>query len=214
MSTRILAAVVLALMVFASLGEARILNPSLGRWLSRDPARYVDGPNLYRYGVESPITARDPSGLASACASCNPPTCQWDEMNMGNLQPGTITNVYWTLGCRSCEAALNALSQNKIDSAILGAALATCFMSARAPDSLCSDDCQCDKLHSQQVRASWSGCGTSLQCISVSAFLGVQGCPSCQICATVTGGGVSYNRKEADCNPKPMAMAPIAVLAQ
>ena len=34
-----------------------------GVWLSRDPAGFVDGPNLYAYVKQNPWTAFDPDGL-------------------------------------------------------------------------------------------------------------------------------------------------------
>ncbi len=36
-----------------------------GVWLSRDPAGFVDGPNLYAYVLQNPWTAWDPDGLKS-----------------------------------------------------------------------------------------------------------------------------------------------------
>ena len=41
----------------------RILNQSVGRWLSQDPAKYVDGTNLFRYVRNNPIRYNDPLGL-------------------------------------------------------------------------------------------------------------------------------------------------------
>ena len=38
-------------------------------WLSRDPAGFVDGPNVYAYVRQNPWTGWDPEGLADA----NPP---------------------------------------------------------------------------------------------------------------------------------------------
>ena len=43
----------------------RWYEPNTGRWTSRDPAGYVDGMNLYRYGRANPLTYTDPMGLAS-----------------------------------------------------------------------------------------------------------------------------------------------------
>jgi RHS repeat-associated protein len=40
----------------------RSYSPTLGRWLERDPAGYVDGMGLYEYVRGGPITAVDPSG--------------------------------------------------------------------------------------------------------------------------------------------------------
>lgn len=42
---------------------ARAYAPWLGRWISPDPAGYVDGLNLYRYAKNNPATLADPSGL-------------------------------------------------------------------------------------------------------------------------------------------------------
>lgn len=41
----------------------RAYSPSLGRWLHRDPAGFVDGLNLYEYVSGSPLNFVDPSGL-------------------------------------------------------------------------------------------------------------------------------------------------------
>jgi hypothetical protein len=38
-------------------------TPHVGRWLSEDPAGYVDGPNLYLFTANNPINVTDPSGL-------------------------------------------------------------------------------------------------------------------------------------------------------
>ncbi len=41
----------------------RMLNPSTGRWLSRDPLGMVDGTNMYAYVAGNPINFVDPDGL-------------------------------------------------------------------------------------------------------------------------------------------------------
>ncbi|MGP1345516.1 MAG: RHS repeat-associated core domain-containing protein [Phycisphaerales bacterium] len=41
----------------------RWFAPEMGRWLSRDPAGYVDGANLSLYAGSNPKTSTDPSGL-------------------------------------------------------------------------------------------------------------------------------------------------------
>jgi RHS repeat-associated protein len=41
----------------------RYLHPTLGRWIQRDPAEYVDGLSLYEYVGCSPLARRDPLGL-------------------------------------------------------------------------------------------------------------------------------------------------------
>lgn len=41
----------------------RFYDPIAGRWLTRDPAGYVDGMSLYLYGRSTPLTLVDPLGL-------------------------------------------------------------------------------------------------------------------------------------------------------
>jgi RHS repeat-associated protein len=48
-----------------NLTQARVYNPNLGRWLSRDPLGFrnaVDGRHLYAYVANDPINFNDPSG--------------------------------------------------------------------------------------------------------------------------------------------------------
>jgi RHS repeat-associated protein len=47
----------------------RTYSPTLGRWLERDPAGYVDGMDLYEYVRGGPIAAVDPSGRWTVSAS-------------------------------------------------------------------------------------------------------------------------------------------------
>ncbi len=43
--------------------KAREYSPTLGRFLQPDPARFVDGPNIYAYVGTNPWNAVDPTGL-------------------------------------------------------------------------------------------------------------------------------------------------------
>lgn len=45
------------------LSRHRYYSPHLARWTTRDPAGYVDGPNLYEYVGGYPLIAIDPYGL-------------------------------------------------------------------------------------------------------------------------------------------------------
>ena len=45
--------------------RARYYNPELGRFLTRDPAGMVDGPNMYVYVKNSPVNGVDPTGKFS-----------------------------------------------------------------------------------------------------------------------------------------------------
>jgi RHS repeat-associated protein len=46
-----------------SLAQYRSYDSDLGRWISEDPAKFVDGPNLFSYVTNRPITHIDPAGL-------------------------------------------------------------------------------------------------------------------------------------------------------
>lgn len=61
--------------------RARIYAPTLGRFISEDPAGSIDGPNLYSYTKGNPLRYTDPSGLracikfpSSGNVYCSPPT--------------------------------------------------------------------------------------------------------------------------------------------
>jgi len=47
------------------LAQYRAYDPGTGRWLSRDPLGFVDGPNLYAYVGNDPINFWDPWGLST-----------------------------------------------------------------------------------------------------------------------------------------------------
>lgn len=51
------------------LSTHRYYDPSMGRWLTRDPSGYVGGINLYSYVRNDAITSIDPSGLISVTKS-------------------------------------------------------------------------------------------------------------------------------------------------
>ncbi|MDP2325795.1 MAG: RHS repeat-associated core domain-containing protein, partial [Gammaproteobacteria bacterium] len=45
----------------------RVLDSTSGKWFQMDPIGYVDGANLYEYGLSEPSMSVDPSGLCSSC---------------------------------------------------------------------------------------------------------------------------------------------------
>ena len=51
--------------------RARQYEPLAGRFVSRDPLGYVDGPNAYSYGYSSPTNWTDPFGLEAGGSSAN-----------------------------------------------------------------------------------------------------------------------------------------------
>jgi RHS repeat-associated protein len=58
----------------------RELSLTVGRWVSRDPARLLAlATNLYRYALGNPVGAMDPSGLAASIVlSAKPDKNKWD----------------------------------------------------------------------------------------------------------------------------------------
>ncbi len=48
----------------------RYLQPTLGRWLSRDPVGELAGPNLYPYVLNNPIRHSDPTGQDISLDEC------------------------------------------------------------------------------------------------------------------------------------------------
>jgi RHS repeat-associated protein len=58
------------------LAPYRAYDANLGRWLSVDPMGLDEGPNLYAYVENNPITNVDPSGLYTIDPSCKNWGCQ------------------------------------------------------------------------------------------------------------------------------------------
>ncbi len=50
--------------------RARFYDPSLGRFITRDPAGFVDGLNLYQYVRSNPLRVGDPLGLCTPDKPC------------------------------------------------------------------------------------------------------------------------------------------------
>jgi RHS repeat-associated protein len=95
----------------ASYVRARTYQPSIGRWLSQDPMRFVDGMNLYLYVSACPTRLSDPSGMQQLPDPCTDRICKdcvaeywkadskddilkfiWKQLHRNNFQ--------WKRGCR------------------------------------------------------------------------------------------------------------------
>jgi RHS repeat-associated protein len=85
----------------------RTYVPVLGRWVERDPAGYVDGQNLYEYGMSQPPVAQDAMGLQCG-GSCVGPHLLADAR--GSSSNNDPTNPRWREGeqkgkrCIACGA--------------------------------------------------------------------------------------------------------------
>lgn len=68
-----------------------IYNADLGRWMTRDPLEYADGPNAYQYSRSSPINLLDASGLfpipPGMRESVDQITCRWACLRDGKPDP-------------------------------------------------------------------------------------------------------------------------------
>jgi RHS repeat-associated protein len=49
----------------------RDYSPSLGVWVSQDPAGYINGANTYQFEVNGPLDSRDPNGLTTISVEYN-----------------------------------------------------------------------------------------------------------------------------------------------
>jgi hypothetical protein len=78
-------------------------TPHVGRWLSEDPAGYVDGPNRYLYVTNGPTGRSDPSGLFTnpflpepqICRIC--PQCRCKSISVDVIGWQTLRLSYWTI---------------------------------------------------------------------------------------------------------------------
>lgn len=75
----------------------RIYNPSLGRWMQRDPLGYIDGSNLYEYVGGNPVTSLDAYGLYDYvdCSTLTPPNCTSSKYcKLGENKAGKCKEMY------------------------------------------------------------------------------------------------------------------------
>lgn len=89
----------------------RVLNSNLGRWTSRDPLQYVDGPNMYQYCISAPLTWTDADGTdCPGCdtghiSPCHLRCCaQHDRCyDVHNCNALTLHNLCRSLSCTFCD---------------------------------------------------------------------------------------------------------------
>jgi hypothetical protein len=53
-------------------------SPKLGRFLQQDPAGYVDGANIYQFGISNPLSYVDPSGTIVVFVLGHNPLWGWE----------------------------------------------------------------------------------------------------------------------------------------
>lgn len=83
--------------VSLSYHRARFYDPTLGRFLSKDPAGMVDGTNLYAYAGDNPVNYGDPSGLdGNPWSGTGTGTCARFGIGCGSsCQPGGGSGGTW-----------------------------------------------------------------------------------------------------------------------
>ncbi len=66
----------------------RYFDPDAARWLTPDPRGFDDGPNLYAYVHNNPLTHLDLYGLCAArCCNCSRPARDYPAQNRWNYRP-------------------------------------------------------------------------------------------------------------------------------
>lgn len=95
MTTRFMTFIVGLLTLLCTTADVcgRVYEATTGRWLTRDPAGFVDGPNLYQYVQSNPLASRDPLGLmcTRAVGACG-------QAGMGWLMPGRLNIEHRAIG--------------------------------------------------------------------------------------------------------------------
>jgi len=84
-------------------------DPTTGRFLSRDPAGYVDGMNLYEYAGSNAAVFTDPMGLYLRCA----------DLARAGFSRAMIESILETQAMRATEASDAALAQLRLENSSL-----------------------------------------------------------------------------------------------
>jgi len=74
--------------------RARYYEPSIGRFISRDPIGYEDGLNIYTYVGNNPINRLDPFGLDACMEKCVK-DYEWDKTVCDAWFVITLNPVAW-----------------------------------------------------------------------------------------------------------------------
>ncbi len=72
-------------------------DAELGRWISQDPAGFVDGPNLYPYAKNIPVSSLDPLGLKTVSP------CGWTYVGILGMFGQMNNQVIFCAPCAECE---------------------------------------------------------------------------------------------------------------
>jgi len=93
------------------LNRHRFYHQQLGRWVSRDPLRYVEGSNLYCYADGRPVYSLDPLGLATTHKCSNGQSVNLN--NLGGCKAKDLRNIGSAIcsGIANTEHAWNVLLQ-------------------------------------------------------------------------------------------------------
>jgi|GEM_PF-4445910 len=85
--------------VFRLYGDVPDRFASEGLYITEDPLGYVDGPNLYQYGLNNPVNYRDPLGLCEFSGlTCEEWWFDVVEETLAGARDDTLAGVGWVVG--------------------------------------------------------------------------------------------------------------------
>jgi RHS repeat-associated protein len=146
----------------------REYDPNTGVWDERDPMGYHDGADLYMYVMNSPITRRDPFGLAAT--SC----CGLNGLNSSSLgQPTTSPNFIPgedvietdpSLLCGTVQCCYDRCTQHYTDPESRDRCIVRCREHIENPDTQC---CQaaCRRSGASAISTCCNGTMTTCMCL-------------------------------------------------
>jgi len=108
---------------FSMNSAGRDYSPTLGRWVTTDPALYIDGSNLYQAMDSNPVAYVDPAGLSSAAMAPGAYELGW--------RTATVDATVWVPGLDDLVAG--AVGMASLMDLVTSAQVANAYVDLRKP---------------------------------------------------------------------------------